>query len=427
MIGAELSNIWSCVSLPELLGGEKDLFDAHLQLRTNQPGDPAFLGFLGQPEQLTAKTVHAIRKAAESIQADGDTLVVVGSGGAYLAAKAGIELLDAGRNLREKRLRLYFAGDHLSGRRWLRLCELLDGRSFSLHLICPEENTVEVFLASRALRWMLERRYGKDAKNRIYVSAPAESAMATMAQEEGYTFLPLPSDPGGTHSALSSAALLPMAVCGIDPLDVLEGAAEGYENYDLRAFENPVWMYAGARNALSARGRTAELLCSFEPALSAFGDWWRNLFLRCTCRDGAGLLPLYAAYPAELNVWDAALTTARTPVFETLLRFPPETQKVNIEMDWKDYDGLGYLSERTLGDVQQAADAGLCEAHDEQSAPMIQLECERLSAEMLGELFYFFELAAALCAVSSGLDPFEPAPAPSREAAERELGKPDAS
>ena len=59
MINVELSSIWSCVSLPQLLSCEKDLFDAHLHLRSNQPNAPEFLGWLGQPDALTAKTVHA--------------------------------------------------------------------------------------------------------------------------------------------------------------------------------------------------------------------------------------------------------------------------------------------------------------------------------------------------------------------------------
>ena len=61
-----------------------------------------------------------------------------------------------------------------------------------------------------------------------------------MAQEEGYTFLAQPAQLGCADSALSPAALLPMAVSGIEPLSVLEGAGQAYHDYDLRAFENPV-------------------------------------------------------------------------------------------------------------------------------------------------------------------------------------------
>ena len=86
MINVELSNIWSCVSLPDLLSREKELFDAHLHLRSNKPGFPQYLGWLGQPDSLTARSLHAIRSAADAIRANADTLVVLGS---CSAAQAG--------------------------------------------------------------------------------------------------------------------------------------------------------------------------------------------------------------------------------------------------------------------------------------------------------------------------------------------------
>ena len=78
MIDVELSNIWGSVSLPDLLSGEKDLFDAHMQLRTNQPDGPDFLGWLNAPEGVMARAVLSIGKAAERIAELGDTLVIVG-------------------------------------------------------------------------------------------------------------------------------------------------------------------------------------------------------------------------------------------------------------------------------------------------------------------------------------------------------------
>ena len=76
MIEVELSNIWGSVSLPDLLSGEKDLFDAHMQLRTNVPDGPDFLGWLNAPEGVMARAMLAIGKAAEKIAELGDTLVV---------------------------------------------------------------------------------------------------------------------------------------------------------------------------------------------------------------------------------------------------------------------------------------------------------------------------------------------------------------
>lgn len=117
MIDVELSNIWGSVSLPDLLSGEKDLFDAHMQLRTNMLDGPDFLGWLNAPEGVMARAVLSIGKAAEKIAELGETLVIVGSGDAPLAAQAAIRALG-----KEGRVRLAFAGTSLSPNAYEQLC-----------------------------------------------------------------------------------------------------------------------------------------------------------------------------------------------------------------------------------------------------------------------------------------------------------------
>ena len=410
MIHVELSSIWSCVTLPQLLSCEKDLFDAHLHLRSNQPGAPEFLGWLGQPDSVTAKMIHAIRKAAETISGQCDTLVVAGAGEAYLAAKAGVEALGGRyRNLLDSRMRILFTGDSLASSDWIALCRLLEGREFCLLLLSSEGTELEMCAASRALRWLMERRYGQTVKERVYVSAVPGTPLAVMAKEEGFTYLPMPQMPGGNASALNAGTLLVMAAAGIDPLGVLEGAAEGYGQYDLRAFENPVWMYAGARYALSQKGRTAEIMGCFTPDFAAFGRWWQQYFLRHTCQEGAGALPVYMGLPGALDGLDTMMQGGDTRSFETLLQVPERCfQKVNIEMDWKDYDGLGFLAGKTLLDAQEGSFQAVLQAHTDLDVPVIQVAMQTLDAPGLGELFYFFELAGAISACACGVDPFDP-------------------
>ena len=177
MINVELSNIWSCVSLPDLLSREKELFDAHLHLRSNKPGFPQYLGWLGQPDSLTARSLHAIRSAADAVRANADTLVVLGSCSAIQAAKAGLSLLLGPTRLRQGRPQILFAGDSFSGREWLDLCERLEGKSFCLLLVSPMGAEMETAVASRAVRWVMERRYGAETKGRIYVSALPDTPM----------------------------------------------------------------------------------------------------------------------------------------------------------------------------------------------------------------------------------------------------------
>lgn len=420
MISVDLSNIWSSVSLPDLLSGEKDLFDAHLLLRANEENQPRFLGWLAARQSAMMRAIHEIRSAAERIRQQSDTLVVLGSGGPFLAAQAGVGFLGA----LSDSPRMFYAGDSLSTNAWLSLCEQLEDHNFSLQLISGAKPGLAASAASRSLRWLLERRYGPEAKSRVYVSAPAGSALHSMAKEEGFTFLPQPTDPGCTVSALSPAALLPMAVAGTDPLSVVEGAAQADQDYDLRAFENPVWMYAGARYALANRGRTNEFLLT-PGRFGAFGAWWRHAVLRRMCQAGMGVLPAAFPLPQSLDALDAMLTSGRYPVFQTLLRPAPNpAQRLHVELDWKDYDGLGHLADTALETVADRTLDAYIAAQDAAGVPLIQLDCAALDAPQAGELFYFFELSNAICAAASGVDPLAPkAPSPARVLAAQALGQ----
>ena len=422
MISVDLSNIWSSVSLPDLLSGEKDLFDAHLRLRRNQPGFSDFLGWLGANDAAVARTIGAVGRAADAVCRQADLLVVVGMGESWLGARAAVRLL--ADPARKGCPAVLFTGDRMSSEDYLALFDRLEGRDFCLQLILPAQPEPEAAITSRAVRWMMERRYGKDAKNRIFITALPDSPMAVMAKEEGCTFLPMPTEPGGAFSALTAATLLPLAVAGVDPLSFWEGAVNAYGEYDLRAFENPVWMYAGARYALANRGRTNEFLLT-PGRFGAFGAWWRHAVLRRMCQAGMGVLPAAFPLPQSLDALDAMLTSGRYPVFQTLLRPAPNpAQRLHVELDWKDYDGLGHLADTALETVADRTLDAYIAAQDAAGVPLIQLDCAALDAPQAGELFYFFELSNAICAAASGVDPLAPkAPSPARVLAAQALGQ----
>lgn len=423
MINVDISNLWSCVSLPELLTGEKELFDAHNLLRNNQPGGPDYMGWLGLPDSVHARLIHGIRRVSEKICASSDVLVVCGAGPAYWGAQAAIDLYcGANRNLLGHVPQVLFAGDSLSSRQWLELSQLLEDKDYSLHIISDQGQALGPNVAARGLRWLMERKYGNQTKERISVSTKVGSPLYKMGQEEGYELFPMPKELGGCDSVLTAAAMLPMAVAGIDPLDLLEGAAEAHEALDIRSFENPVWLYAGARSVLSRKGRQKELLCFYDHSLRAFGRWWQKRAMRHECREDLGIYPMTALLPGDLEALDQLLVSGRSGFFETLLHFSPIAKKVPVEMDWKDYDGLGGLSGRTLDYVEEQHMAAMMETHNENGVAILDLQAGDLTAQTLGQLFCFFELSSALSAYVSGVDPFDLLPSPTRQKALENMG-----
>ena len=172
MVKVDISNVWGSLSLPELLACEQEVFQAHRLLTEGKGAGSDFLGWLTLPTYEETDELRRIRRAAERIRSDSDVFVVVGIGGSYLGPRAAIELVKGqNHNLGQKDPQVFFAGNNLSTRAWNELCELLEGKDFSVNIISKSGTTTEPAIATRALRWMLERKYGAEkAKKRIYVT-----------------------------------------------------------------------------------------------------------------------------------------------------------------------------------------------------------------------------------------------------------------
>ena len=411
MIQVDISNIWGEVSLPDLLALEKEIFDAHNLLTEGTGAGSDYLGWLDLPLRTPTDEIIRIQNAAEQIRSDSDVLVVIGIGGSYLGPRAAIELLQGPNYNMGKTAgnpQIYFAGNSLSTRHWNELQHLLDGKDFSILIVSKSGTTTEPAIATRALRWMLERKYGTDeARCRTYViTDPTDGALRQMATEEGLETFEIPSNVGGRYSVLTAVGLLPMAVAGIDIMEVLNGAADAKEEYDLRSFENPVWLYSAVRNLMCRQGKAIEILASFEPCFKMFGSWWQQLFGESEGKDGKGLFPVCTEFTADLHSLGQMIQQGQRNIFETMVRFDAPQQQYTIVSNYKDLDGLNYLADQTLDFVDEQAYQGTLAAHVDGGVPVVTMDCGDLNARKVGELFYFFELSCGISAYVLGVNPF---------------------
>ena len=411
MIKVDISNVWGQQSLPDLLALEKEVADAHSALMEGtRPGND-FLGWLNLPVREATQEITRIQKAAEKIRNDSDVFVVIGIGGSYLGPRAAIELLQGPNHNMGKgkgNPQIYFAGNGLSTRHWNELCRLLEGKDFSIAIISKSGTTTEPAIATRALRWMLERKYGTEgAAERIYaITDPVKGALRQMAQEEGWETFVIPPDVGGRFSVLSPVGLLPLAVAGIDIMEMMNGAMDAKETYDLRSFENPVWLYAAVRNMLYRNGKVMEILESYEPGFKMFGGWWQQLFGESEGKDGKGIFPVTAEFTADLHSLGQMIQQGERNIFETMIRFDAPQQRYVIGSDYKDLDGLNYLEGKTLDFVDEKAFLGTLAAHVDGGVPVIVMDCGELNDRQVGEMFYFFELCCGVSAYVLGVNPF---------------------
>ena len=380
MIKVDISNVWGQLSLPDLLALEAEVAAAHNTVVDGTGAGNDFLGWLDLPVTEPTEEIKRIQAAAERIRESSDVLVVIGIGGSYLGPRAAIELLQGpNHNIAKGKgnPQIYFAGNGLSTRHWNELMRLLEGKDFSLCVISKSGTTTEPAIAFRNLKWMLERKYGTDeARKRVYaVTDAAKGALRQMADEEGWETFIIPDNVGGRFSVLTPVGLLPIAAAGIDIMEMRRGAYEAKEAYNLRSFENPVWLYAAVRNLLYRNGKVIELFESYEPGFKMMGGWWQQLFGESEGKDGKGIFPATAELTADLHSLGQMIQEGERNLFETMVRFNAPEPKMVIGSDVKNLDGLNYIAGKTLDFVDEKAYLGTVQAHVDGGVPVISIDC----------------------------------------------------
>ena len=408
MISVDISNIWGEVSLPDLLGLEAEVFEAHNTLMEGTGAGAHFRGWLKLPSEEPGRILESARRIREN----SDVLVVIGADEGCLGARAAMELLQGpNRNMGKGKgdPQILFAGNSFSTRHWNELLRLLEGKDFSLCVISRYGTDLESAIALRNLKWLLERKYGTDeSRKRIYVVTDGEQGtLRQMAAEEGWESFSMPASAAGQFAVLSPAGLLPMAAAGIDISEVLQGALEAKEEYDLRSYENPVWLYAAVRNLMYRNGKAMELLSCFEPGFRAMGCWWQQLFGGAEGKSGKGLYPVTAELTGDLYSLGQSIQEGQRNLFETMIRFAGPEAKMVIGEEVKDLDGLNYLAGCSLEEVEEKAFFGIMDAHVDGGVPVVCVDCAELNERKLGELFWFFQLSCAISAYMLGVDPFD--------------------
>jgi len=187
---------------------------------------------------------------------------------------------------------------------------------------------------------------------------------------------------------------------------VLRGAYDAKQDYDLRSFENPVWLYTCIRNALYRKGLTIELLESFEPGFRSMGNWWQQLFAQSEGKKGKGLFPATAELPGDLHSLGQLIQQGQRNLFETMIRFAPPKNPAVIGEDAKNLDGLNYIAGKTLDALEESAYLAAVTAHADGGVPVIAIDCGELSERTVGELFWFFQLSCVVSANLLGVNPF---------------------
>lgn len=380
-----------------------------LESKTGEGND--FLGWLTLPTDYDKEEFARIKKAAAKIKSDSEVLIVIGIGGSYLGARAAIEFIKSPNyNVMKKDTPdIYFSGNSISSTALKELVDICDGRDFSINVISKSGTTTEPAVAFRVFREILEKKYGKEgAAGRIYVTTDKEKGtLKSLSDREGYETFVVPDDVGGRYSVLTAVGLLPIAVSGADIDALMRGAKAAQDaltSDDLN--ENDCYKYAAIRNILYRKGKSAEMLVSYEPSFTMMNEWFKQLFGESEGKDGKGLFPVSAVFSTDLHSLGQYIQEGERLLFETVISFEKPKYEITLGTDPENVDGLNFLAGKTMDYVNKKAFQGTILAHNDGGVPNLVLSVPEMNEYELGYLIYFFEKACAVSGYVLGVNPF---------------------
>ena len=385
---------------------------AYSTLKNGTGEGNAFLGWLDLPVNYDKDEFAEIKACAEKIRSDSKALVVLGIGGSYLGARAVIEFIKSNNyNLVCKDSpEIYFGGNTLSSSSLAELIKLVGDKDFSINVISKSGTTTETAVAFRVLKKIIEDRYGKEeAAKRIYVTTDKhKGALKALADKEGYKTFVVPDDVGGRFSVLTAVGLLPVAVAGIDIDALMSGAAYAREKYaGDDVLNNDACKYAAARNLLYRYGKKIELMVSYEPSMTMWNEWIKQLYGESEGKNGKGLFPGSVIFSTDLHSMGQYIQQGERLMFETVVWVKEPTADVEVPFDDENGDGLNFLAGKTMHFVNSRAQQGTVLAHCDGKVPNIIIEIDKQDEYNLGQLIYFFELVCGISGYVLGINPFD--------------------
>lgn len=379
-----------------------------LHAKNGQGSD--FLGWLELPTNYDKEEFDRIKKAAEKIKSNSDVLIVIGIGGSYLGARSAIEFMKSQyyNNLKKDTPDIFFAGNNISATYLNEIISICEGRDFSVNVISKSGTTTEPALAFRVFKKLVEDKYGKEeAKNRIFCTTDkAKGTLKELATTEGYETFVVPDDVGGRFSVLTAVGLLPIAVAGCDLDKIMEGARQAQNDFMADFDNNDCYKYAALRNILYRKGKSVEMLVSYEPCFVQMAEWYKQLFGESEGKDGKGLLPDSVNFSADLHSMGQFIQDGSKVMFETVMDIKTPKKDLFLESDAENLDGLNFLTNQNMSVVNRKAFEGTILAHTDGGVPNIILELDGTDEFNYGYMVYFFEKACAVSGYTLGVNPF---------------------
>ena len=381
-----------------------------------QAREKGVLGFWDlKAREADAKSV---REAAKRIKGEFEWLVVLGIGGSSLGLRTILDAFCPPSPFTGRKGCKVIVVDNIDPERLERLDERIDWKKTAINVVSKSGNTPETAAQFIWMREKLVKAVGADkAKKRIFATTDkSKGLLRPVADKEGYPTFSVPDNVGGRFSVLTPVGLLPAAAAGIDPLELVGGAADMAARCDTPDLEkNPGYLIAALHYLADTKKKmNVSVMMSYADGLLTFAEWYKQLWAESLGKRKdlkgndvfVGQTPVTALGPTDQH---SILQLLMEGPFDKLITFLSlETFRTTVKMPkGAAAEPYPYLAGRTFNDLLAYEREAVAASLAGEGRPSLTVRLDELTPRTLGELFFLYEAATAFGGGLYGVDAFD--------------------
>lgn len=229
----------------------------------------------------------------------------------------------------------------------------------------------EIFLA-------LIQHHRSSYKECIVVTTDEGSPLWQLAQQEGFSCLPIPPTLGGRYSVFSPVGLFPLALVGVDCTELRAGARAAVTSVlESDPTDNPAVITALLLAWYYKQGIRIHDTFLFDPALEGIGKWYRQLLAESVGKESTqegtsvGITPTVSLGSTDLHSVGQLYLGGPHNFFTTFVTVQSHAVDVRIP-NYPQYHSLvANIQGRSLATLMDAIYKGVSRAYGKGNRPFV--------------------------------------------------------
>jgi glucose-6-phosphate isomerase len=298
-----------------------------------------------------------------------------------------------------------------------RLMEQVDPARTLFNVVSKSGGTAETMAQYLVVRERLDEAVGPDQgrNHLLFTTDSTRGALRQIGDSEGVTMLSVPDNVGGRFSVLSPVGLLPAALCGVDILALLAGAAEMESRCRSEALNsNPAGVIACLlHHADTERSCPIHVLMPYSDRLRSTALWFQQLWAESlgkrTRLSGeerpTGPTPLAALGATDQHSLLQLLMEGPADKVVLFVAVDDPGASVIIPERHSEIDALSYLGGHSLGELLATEHTATAEALRRAGRANATIRLPAVDAHAMGQLIMLLQVATVLAGALYGVDP----------------------